>query len=278
MTDFNRFALLNYNAGIMNDPMRKTAYFLGLMQGNARAWAGRASDWLQKVVEGDERPPFGYNAWQITEREFRDAFTDYAAADHCAAWQAAQDIRKLRMREGRLDDYIEVFQDLAIRAGLDLNDPTAMTMFAHGLQGTLAETCVMQDGPENFLQWAQATQKHHRNWLKLQAIKSTSPFRGNAPFQPRRPGTNPLTWRRTDNGGNAPKPRDPNPMDVDAIRKVTTEAEKEKYRAEGRCFACGRQGHISRLCPDKKPRVAASVDATSSTHTPILAGGRPAQP
>src|SRR6266403_708611 len=38
---------------------------------------------------------------------------------------------------------------------------------------------------------------------------------------------------------------------------VTTEVEKEKYRAEGRCFTCGRQGHISCFCLDKKPWAAA---------------------
>jgi len=61
--------------------------------------------------------------------------------------------RRRKTREGRLDEYVATFQDLANRAGMDLNDPTAMTTFAQGLQGTLAETCVMQDGPENFPQW-----------------------------------------------------------------------------------------------------------------------------
>ena len=45
-------------------------------------------------------------------------------------------------------------------------------------------------------------------------------------------------------------------MDVDVIRKAVTEDDKTKYRSEGRCFNCGRQGHLSRFCPDKKPRIA----------------------
>ncbi len=122
----------------MNDPMQKTVYFLGFMTGNAQAWAERASDWLQKVVEGVDRPPFGYNTWQITKWEFHNAFTDYAATD-----QVAQDIQKLRMCKGWLDEYVATFQDLANRASIELNDPTVMTMFAQGLQGTLTETCVM---------------------------------------------------------------------------------------------------------------------------------------
>jgi hypothetical protein len=37
-------------------------------------------------------------------------------------------------------------------------------------------------------------------------------------------------------------------MDVDAIRKVT-EADKERYLKEGRCFECRKQGHMARKCP-----------------------------
>ena len=45
-------------------------------------------------------------------------------------------------------------------------------------------------------------------------------------------------------------------MDTSATtRKATTEAEKEKLRKEGRCFECGKQGHLTRNCPDRKPRV-----------------------
>src|SRR6266404_7472068 len=54
-------------------------------------------------------------------------------------------------------------------------------------------------------------------------------------------------------------------MDVDVIRKVTTEVDKEKDRTKGRCFNCGKQGHISCLCPDKKPRIATAVGDTTGT-------------
>ncbi len=44
-------------------------------------------------------------------------------------------------------------------------------------------------------------------------------------------------------------------MDIStgAIRKAaTTDAEKEKYWQEGRCYRCGKQGHMSHNCPDKQ--------------------------
>ena len=68
--------------------------------------------------------------------------------------------------------------------------------------------------------------------------------------------------------------RDPNVMDTSAtaqVSKATTKAEKERYRQEGRCFECGKQGHIVRLCPAKKNATSArsaSVIITESPETP----------
>ena len=45
-------------------------------------------------------------------------------------------------------------------------------------------------------------------------------------------------------------------MDTSAvIRKATNDKEREEYRKTGRCFECGKQGHLVRDCPNKKPRV-----------------------
>ena len=137
---------------------------------------------------------------------------------------------------------------------MDLNGPSTLRTFAQGLQGNLATTCIYQDSPENFPQWVQSAQTHHKNWLKVQSLKMSSPF------QTARPGTNPFTWRR--NVPRSQAARDPNGMDVDAVRKATSEADKETYRKEGRCFNCGKQGHLSRNCPTKTPRIATAVTTT----------------
>ena len=43
-------------------------------------------------------------------------------------------------------------------------------------------------------------------------------------------------------------------MDTPAtVRKATTKKDKEEYRKAGRCFECGKQGHLMQACPSKKP-------------------------
>ena len=60
-------------------------------------------------------------------------------------------------------------------------------------------------------------------------------------------------------------------MDVDTIRHATTDADKECYKAEGRCFACRNQGHLSHNCPNKKPRLAAAtLTLTTAPITPVV--------
>jgi len=44
-------------------------------------------------------------------------------------------------------------------------------------------------------------------------------------------------------------------MDTSAvIRKATNDKECKEYRKTGRCFECGKQGHLVRDCPNKKTR------------------------
>ncbi len=56
-------------------------------------------------------------------------------------------------------------------------------------------------------------------------------------------------------------------MDTSATtQKAITKADKEKYRKEGHCFECNKQGHIARNCPSKKARVRAiKTPETSET-------------
>ena len=64
-------------------------------------------------------------------------------------------------------------------------------------------------------------------------------------------------------------------MDTSAsLSKAVTEADKEQYKREGRCFFCGAQGHVSRSCskkansPSKVTPVKMAVAADNTTSVP----------
>ena len=66
-------------------------------------------------------------------------------------------------------------------------------------------------------------------------------------------------------------------MDTSAsLSKAVTEADKERYKQEGRCFFCGAQGHVSRSCskktntPQKTPPAKIATVTEDSTPTPSV--------
>ena len=69
-------------------------------------------------------------------------------------------------------------------------------------------------------------------------------------------------------------------MDTSAsLSKAITEADKERYKKEGRCFFCGAQGHVSRSCSKKtttpsKPTPAKIAMVTEDVPMPANVTGQ----
>jgi len=205
-------------------------------------------------------------AWDTLEQDFRHSFIDYAVHE-----KAHDDLRKLKMSEGNVDQYIVDFEFLAQCARIDINDPTAIQLFSEGMPFSLAESCIKLEQPKSFEQWAKAAQSQQRNYILIQGLKRSKDGSSTARPPPTQTGNltrNPFFWQqgggqqqnqRSQNPGQSPiqqlPPRDPNTMDTSATaQKAITEADKEKYRKESRCFECDKQGHIARNCPSKKAR------------------------
>jgi Retrotransposon gag protein len=140
---------MNWGAEIAKDPFKQCGLFLSLMKGSkVKGWVQRNYDWLDNAKSDPETyVPHGMTAWQVLKREFCNTFINYAEHE-----QAQDELAKLKMQGGNVDRYIASFEFLGHQAGMDLNDPTTLHLFAHGLPRTLADACIDIDNPETFRQ------------------------------------------------------------------------------------------------------------------------------
>jgi len=76
------------------------------------------------------------------------------------------------------------------------------------------------------------------------------------------------------------------PMDVDTpvftmVRRAHSEADKARFKREGRCFSCDKQGHMAKDCPNQKkqfnlPKQFSRFDQSSSRSDQVRSGyGQP---
>ena len=234
--------------------MSKALYFLSLLSGSKVVrWVERQHNWLNKIEANPHGYPlpYGVDIWQVLEAEFKKAFIDYAARE-----KAHDNLQKLKMQGGNIDQYIVDFQFLASQAEINVNDPAAIRLFQLGLPIPLAKACIDLEKPANFEQWTLAAQAQQRGWIQKNNNQCGQFF-----------------WSQNNGGNTCPPhaqlpPQDPNAMDISAtVQKATTEAEKQKHRQEGQCFECSKQGHITCMCPDKKTRAQASNSNPSSSNS-----------
>ena len=158
------------------------------------------------------------------------------------------------------------FAKLARKAQYHEDDPTVLEKFKHGLPVQLLEVAMHHDQPANWEQWKLSMHKRQA------ILTSIEPHR--QAFFAEKKGKKPFFSRNNKGEFNPRRGGLSNTMDTSAsLSKAVTEANKERYRKEGRCFFCGAQGHISRSCskktaspPKNSPaKIATVVDDTTPT-------------
>ena len=107
------------------------------------------------------------NAWFKLEKQFKEAFSDYAEHE-----RAQDELKKLKMRNDNLDEYLATFKTLMLRANLDVNDPTNLQTFTLGLPRSLADACIKMENPKTYEQWRAIVQHQQKIYLKTKSLHS----------------------------------------------------------------------------------------------------------
>jgi len=150
LTQFRQFMLMNDGATIAQNDIKKCTYFLSLLEGpQVDGWSEMKYDWLD-AIKKDPRLLMGCSPWEVMMQDFLDAFTNFAECK-----QAQNALKKWRMTDGKIDEYIAGFERLAHHAGVDLDDPSNMRTFAQGLpvagkaRATPPQEGIIQETPKS---------------------------------------------------------------------------------------------------------------------------------
>jgi retrotransposon gag protein len=193
---FKQFMSLNWMSVIARDPIRKAMYFLSFMTGTkTKGWTRMQSLWLQDAEEDPSIIPATQNAWQMVEHDFKQTFVNYTVKE-----KVQDELHKLQMKEGNIDQYIADFSLLAMDAQVDPNKPTVLLLFYQGLPQRLTEKCIELDSPNDFTSWTKAAQRNQRNWILTQALRRKGGKPPNTPQPGNPPPMQAFPWNNKGQG------------------------------------------------------------------------------
>ena len=158
------------------------------------------------------------------------------------AWGKLQTIE---IKDKEIDLYISEFENLLMLAGRERNDAGSIDYFHSGLKVWLHKTLLQrQPIPRTLDQW----QTMAREEVEIKTLMGVAM------------GTKPKGWLVSQDSrfqsvqSSQPqqqKRRDPDTMDIDAMRTQMTNEEQNSLMKAGKCFNCKQTGHLSCTCPKK---------------------------
>ena len=260
---FNNTQLyLLVNKDIYNDDDRKIAFVLSFMrEGSAMLWA------LTETEAAFKRNPPSFGTWQDFLDKFSASFILENTKDQAIAWMTTTKVDK----KTPLMEYISQFKNNAALSEIN-NEDVLINFFLRGIPPPLMKRIYGMDTvPTTIDKWYQQTLRFQHVWEKTNEIAKGRPN----PF---------YQGQKQHNNGNK---KDPNAMDIDAVREWSPE--KQKQYKNNLCFKCGKPRHISKGCKNpflakegkkpenKKPEVSAKIEEIPDSDKEPMVGAISAQ-
>jgi hypothetical protein len=260
---FNTFMMINENHEVMRTPYLRTLFALTLIKGPlVDKWRQAQVRELQNKVNRQQHPIDRADEalWRDFETAFTAAYTDTAKAQN-----AGNALEQLKMKGSDLDTYTATFKHLVEEAGYDITDKHCYRRYGAGLPKHLLAAILTRDQtPTSFNDWVLAaktelmkaaeyeammgTGRQHYDWRTPRQVEQQHIGHRNGHHHYR-------NGHRRPHYDADPRPYDPMNVDLPVFTRVNrayTEQDKNRFKKEGRCFYCDKQGHMARECPQKK--------------------------
>ena len=239
LEEFRVYWKINQANTAMKEPYSRVLMAISYMKGSkVRNWTCAQVKLLDAQVDDVGHSPTDEYLWRAFKKDFKSAYTNTTEKQDMYV-----KLKSLRMTGDDLDSYMAEHKELVRLAKWDLDGDGSVEAFHNGLKNGLKLAILKRDDLSTTLdEWRTAAKKEQTKWA---LIKSAGVLKGgNARRQDK--------WKNALRGKSSSKQRDPNVMDVDNVRLgPLTDEKRKKLSAEGRCFRCRQQGHMSQNCSKK---------------------------
>lgn len=219
---------LYLNREIYDSDEKQVIFALSFMTENsAKVWS---STFIQTALG---RNPVSFGTTENFNAEFKTSFIHEDTKSNAITWLTATKVSK----ELPLNEYISSFQNkVAISEITDQG--VLINYFAVGINPSLMRRIMSMDTVPTTIEGWYTKAIHFKNQWERADVLDTRRKTFNSPHQktytPHRP---------------TQAPRDPNAMDVDAIRlEKLTDNERQRCMREGLCLRCRQPGHFANKC------------------------------
>ncbi|KIJ08259.1 hypothetical protein PAXINDRAFT_28881, partial [Paxillus involutus ATCC 200175] len=206
-------AYLVLNDRIYNSDDKKIILALSFMS------KGTAASWAEAAYErADTLGSFG--TWEMFKEDFKKTFV---TSDVKSA--SISKLSSLTQRGcGSLEKFNAEFRLLAHRSGVN-SQGALIEWYTRGLNFAISEKIIgMEFTPTTLDKWIAKAEHFNVQNKRIRSLKRGTPFQNNY-------------------SSNSSRNRDPNAMDVDAVR--LSPSQRADYMKKGLCFVCGKHGHRS---------------------------------